>query len=73
MTDYGIALLLIVSLSFVPASFIPILVGERVRQEKQVQIVSGVPKLSYWIATVIWDFTVSYIFAQSVSIKLDNP
>ena len=58
MTDFGIALLLLVALSFVPSSFLPYLVGERMREEKQVQFVSGVSKFCYWMATSLWDTTV---------------
>jgi len=34
----------------------PYLIGERINQEKQVQLVSGVSKLAYWTATNISDF-----------------
>ena len=37
MTDYGIALLLLAALSFVPAGMVGYLVWERTREEKQVE------------------------------------
>ena len=38
------------------------LIGERKREEKQVQIVSGVSKLTYWFSTFIWDVLIMLCF-----------
>ena len=59
IADFGIALLLLTSFSFVPASLISYLITERVKEEKRVQLVAGVKILVYWSVSFIWDFVVS--------------
>ena len=62
LSDYGVSLMVLLSVGFLPSSFISYLIGERKREEKQVQIVSGVPKLTYWLATFLWDIFVMFSF-----------
>lgn len=58
IADFGIALLLLISFSFVPASLISYLITERVKEEKRVQLVAGVKIVVYWATSFIWDFMV---------------
>lgn len=57
--DYGVSLMLLLSVGFLPSGFITYLIRERKNEEKQVQLVSGVNKMTYWMATFIWDFMVN--------------
>ena len=56
--DYIVAILLLVALSFLPASSVPYLVIERMNSEKRVQMVAGVSTATYWTAAFIWDVAV---------------
>ncbi len=49
------SLFVLVPLCYIPASFIPFLVKERVSKSKHLQNVSGVSLYTYWIATYVWD------------------
>ena len=62
LSDYGVSFMVLLVVGFLPSSFISYLIGERKREEKQVQIVSGVPKLTYWFATFIWDVLIMLCF-----------
>ena len=54
--------MVLLAVGFLPSSFISYLIGERKREEKQVQIVSGVSKLTYWFSTFIWDVLIMLCF-----------
>ena len=45
-------------LGFLPSGFIAYLIRERRREEKQVQMVIGVSKMTYWVATAFYDLLV---------------
>ena len=45
-------------LGFLPSGFIAYLIRERRREEKQVQMVIGVSKVTYWFATAFYDLLV---------------
>eukprot|EP00605_Chrysophyceae_sp_TOSAG23-4_P001319 GSChrysophyteH1.ASY1.ANO1.1434.1 assembled CDS len=49
------SLFILVPLCYIPASFVPFLVKERISKSKHLQIVSGVSPITYWIATYVWD------------------
>lgn len=55
VADVGIALVFLVSFSFIPAGFVIYLVKERVEEEKRLQYVSGVGPLLYWSAALFAD------------------
>ena len=57
--DYGISILLLVAVSFVPSSLITYIVTERITREKQVQMVAGVSPLTYWSVAFAYDTLVS--------------
>ena len=64
MTDYGTIFIMLFGFSFTPAHLVSYLIGERVREEKQVQRVMGVSPVVYWAAAFIWDTAVSYDAAR---------
>eukprot|EP00794_Sanderia_malayensis_P017576 gene17576-19328_t len=47
---------LTMAICFIAASFVTFLVAERMSKAKHVQFVSGVGSLSYWTASLAWDF-----------------
>lgn len=53
--DLFVAICMIFSLSFIPASFLVFLLEERETQSKQLQIVSGIKPYLYWFSNFIWD------------------
>ncbi|RWS28178.1 ATP-binding cassette sub-family A member 1-like protein, partial [Leptotrombidium deliense] len=53
--DAGIALIILVGFVFIPTSVVFFLVGERTREEKQLQRIFGVGTLLYWFSALIWD------------------
>ena len=53
-TDLTVAINIIIALSFVPASFVLFLVGERMSKAKHLQFVSGVTPSIYWLSTFAW-------------------
>ena len=65
INDYGVALLVLMALTFLPSGFITYLIEERKKEEKQVQLVTGVSKSTYWFATVVWDLMV-ILFALAI-------
>ena len=64
--DYGVSLMLLLSVGFLPSGFITYLIRERKSEEKQVQLVSGVTKMTYWMATFIWDFMVNIEVSKNI-------
>ena len=67
--DYGVSLMLLLSVGFLPSGFISYLIRERKQEEKQVQLTSGVSKMNYWMTTFIWDFMVKYFSVFDYSYK----
>ena len=63
LSDYGVSLLVLMSIGFVPSGFAAYLIRERNREEKQVQLVVGVSKLTYWLTTALYDLFVSNIIS----------
>ena len=53
--DAAVAVCVIFSMSFIPASFLLYLIRERATQAKHLQFVSGVSPLVYWLANYLWD------------------
>ena len=52
--DYGVSLMLLLSVGFLPSGFISYLIRERKQEEKQVQLTSGVSKMN----NMLFQFTV---------------
>ncbi|XP_064227202.1 retinal-specific phospholipid-transporting ATPase ABCA4 isoform X1 [Aotus nancymaae] len=60
--DALVAICVIFSMSFVPASFVLYLIQERVNKSKHLQFISGVSPTTYWVTNFLWDimnYTVS--------------
>ena len=53
--DVLVANCVVFALSFVPASFVVYLVGERRCKAKHLHLVSGVRPYVYWLSTYVWD------------------
>ncbi|KAJ8306341.1 hypothetical protein KUTeg_016886 [Tegillarca granosa] len=54
-TDSVVAICVIFAMCFIPASFVMILIEERVSNSKHLQFVSGVNPAVYWVSTFVWD------------------
>ena len=67
--DLFVAICMIFSLSFIPASFLVFLLEERETHSKQLQIVSGIKIYLYWLSNFIWDL-VNYIVKISFQNKI---
>ncbi|XP_078575167.1 phospholipid-transporting ATPase ABCA1-like isoform X1 [Branchiostoma floridae x Branchiostoma japonicum] len=65
--DVVIAICVIFALSFVPASFVVFLIGERVSKSKHLQFVSGVNPTVYWCANFTWDMC-SYLVSAMLCV-----
>ncbi|XP_071439608.1 phospholipid-transporting ATPase ABCA1-like isoform X2 [Hetaerina americana] len=67
----GISLLhaisVIFALSFVPASFVVFLIEEKSSKSKHLQMVSGVNRTIYWIASYAWD-SMNYLVSATLCI-----
>ena len=56
-----LAVIVIISLSVVPSSFVVLLIDERNSGSKHLQTLAGVPPWLYWMTNFIWDLF-SYTF-----------
>ena len=59
LTDYGTIFIMLFAFCFPPAHLVSYTIGERLREEKQVQRVMGVDLFTYWAAVIVWDMAVS--------------
>ncbi|XP_076450764.1 uncharacterized protein LOC143286815 isoform X2 [Babylonia areolata] len=66
-TDIGIAMVILLALSFIPSAFMVYVTNERVSQEKHLQSISGVGTFLYWSASLFWDMLV-YTFSLVVMV-----
>ncbi|XP_048255576.1 phospholipid-transporting ATPase ABCA1-like isoform X2 [Haliotis rufescens] len=53
--DVLVAICVIFAMSFIPASFVLVLIEERVSNSKHLQFVSGINPTIYWVANFTWD------------------
>ncbi|XP_076977505.1 phospholipid-transporting ATPase ABCA7 [Tamandua tetradactyla] len=53
--DVLVSICVVFAMSFVPASFILILIEERVTRAKHLQLVGGLPPTLYWLSNFLWD------------------
>ncbi|XP_041364383.1 uncharacterized protein LOC121379797 [Gigantopelta aegis] len=53
--DAGIAMVILLAYSFIPAALMIYLINERINKEKQMQFISGVRPAMYWTASFLWD------------------
>ena len=54
-TDVGIAMVVLLALSFIPSAFMVYLTNERISQERHMQSISGVGTTLYWFTSFLWD------------------
>ena len=54
-SDVGIAMVVLLALSFIPSAFMVYLTNERVSQERHMQSISGVGTKLYWTVSFLWD------------------
>ena len=67
-----IAIFVIIAMSFVPASFVVFLVGERSSKAKHLQFVSGVDPVIYWLSNYVWDLVSAFAQCQNYTEWLLN-
>ncbi|VDI42992.1 ATP-binding cassette, subfamily A (ABC1), member 1 [Mytilus galloprovincialis] len=65
--DVTIAICMIFAMSFIPASFVMVLIEERSSNSKHLQFVSGVNPFIYWLANFLWDM-VNYMIPSILCI-----
>ncbi|CAG2225262.1 ABCA1 [Mytilus edulis] len=61
--DVTIAICMIFAMSFIPASFVMVLIEERSSNSKHLQFVSGVNPFIYWLANFLWDMELKNVNA----------
>lgn len=57
------AVFIIVAMSFVPASFVLLLVHERAIKAKHLQFASGLHPVTYWLSNYFWDMVNIFLFS----------
>ncbi|XP_045022765.1 phospholipid-transporting ATPase ABCA7 isoform X6 [Bubalus bubalis] len=53
--DVLVSICVVFAMSFVPASFILVLIDERVTRAKHLQCLGGLPPTLYWLGNFLWD------------------
>lgn len=53
--DVLVSICMVFAMSFVPASFILVLIDERVTRAKHLQCMGGLPPTLYWLGNFLWD------------------
>ena len=69
LLSIGVALMTMMSLSFIPASFALFIVREREFKQKHQQNVSGLSLSAYWFSSYLWDF-ISYLMPFACTLIL---
>lgn len=67
--DLSVSIFIIFALSFIPASFLVVLVEERETNSKQLQLVCGLPPYIYWLANFAWDL-LNYLPPAIISLAM---
>ena len=70
ISDYALALLMAVVLTFLPASSIIYLIDERKTEQKLVQRTFGVGPLTYWLSVFLWDALISLLFLSLATLVI---
>ncbi|XP_057564820.1 phospholipid-transporting ATPase ABCA7 isoform X4 [Hippopotamus amphibius kiboko] len=63
--DVLVSICVVFAMSFVPASFILVLIDERVTRAKHLQCVGGLPPTLYWLGNFLWDMC-NYLVAACI-------
>lgn len=64
--DVLVATCVIFAMSFIPASFVMILIEERISSSKHLQFVSGVNPTVYWSTNFLWDMVGSLLHLNQI-------
>ncbi|XP_021497533.1 phospholipid-transporting ATPase ABCA7 isoform X1 [Meriones unguiculatus] len=67
--DVLVSICVVFAMSFVPASFILVLIEERVTRAKHLQLVSGLPQTLYWFGNFLWDMC-NYLVAVCIVVLI---
>ena len=70
ISDYALALLMAVVLTFLPASSIIYLIEERKTEQKLVQRTFGVGPFTYWLSAFLWDAVISLLFLSLATLVI---
>lgn len=68
--DVLVATCVIFAMSFIPASFVMILIEERISSSKHLQFVSGVNPTVYWSTNFLWDMVGSLLHLNQILTSL---
>ncbi|KAM5237884.1 phospholipid-transporting ATPase ABCA7 [Ctenodactylus gundi] len=63
--DVLVSICVVFAMSFIPASFILVLIEERVSRAKHLQLIGGLPPTLYWIGNFLWDMC-NYLVAACI-------
>ncbi|XP_046362068.2 uncharacterized protein LOC124139094 isoform X1 [Haliotis rufescens] len=66
-TDAGISLVFLLAFTFISTAFMVYLVNENLNKEKQLQFISGVGPVLYWVTSFIWDMLL-YSFTVALAV-----
>lgn len=68
--DVLVATCVIFAMSFIPASFVMILIEERISSSKHLQFVSGVNPTVYWSTNFLWDMVGNLLHLNQILTSL---
>ncbi|KAH9502480.1 ATP-binding cassette sub- A member 12 [Bulinus truncatus] len=67
--DAGLSIVIVIAFSFIPCGFILYIINEKVMKEKQLQGISGIGIVSYWLVAFIWDMLI-YSFTSALAVVI---
>ena len=70
--DMGIAMVFLVAFTFIPVGFVIYAANEYKKKEKQLQYISGVGPVLYWITALVWDMVGKNIFKYHLKFKISQ-
>ncbi|KAH9502478.1 hypothetical protein Btru_068800, partial [Bulinus truncatus] len=65
--DAGLSLMIVLTFSLIPSSFILYIINENVMKERQLQNISGINAITYWSVAYAWDM-LAYCFTLSLAV-----
>ncbi|KAK7002956.1 ATP-binding cassette sub- A member 12 [Biomphalaria glabrata] len=67
--DAGLSIVIVIAFSFIPCGFILYVLNEKLMKEKQLQSISGIGIVTYWVVAFIWDLIV-YTFTTALAVAI---
>ncbi|XP_043768571.1 phospholipid-transporting ATPase ABCA7 isoform X9 [Cervus elaphus] len=67
--DVLVSICVVFAMSFVPASFILVLIDERVTRAKHLQCMGGLPPTLYWLGNFLWDMC-NYLVSACIMVLI---